>query len=46
MMTLPGEVCVYNLRATCSVPAAAVVGTNSTGFESFFLDYDDWDVNT
>jgi len=45
-MTLPGEVCVFNLRATCGIPSVAVYAANISGYEAFTLDYDDYDVDT
>lgn len=44
--TLPGQVCVYNLRASCGAPAISVSATNTSAFEAFVLDYDDYDVET
>lgn len=42
----PGQVCVYNLRATCGAPALSVKAANNSGVEVFSIDYDDYDVTT
>lgn len=46
VMTQPGKVSVIDLRATCGVACHAIFLPNTTSYEAFALDYDDYDVET
>jgi len=39
----PGQVCVYNLRALCGLPAIKIKVANTSGLEVFAIDYEDHD---
>ena len=42
----PGDVCVYNVKALCGVPALKPTGSNYLGIRGYSIDYEDYDVAT